>query len=167
VESLADWREKITGAVDRIIAVVAGLLAFAILIALIGIVNTLSLSVFERTPESAVVRALGLTRGQLRGTLLVEALLMAVVGAVVGVPFGVLYGWITTGVMFKDNTLVMHVPVGQLAGYIAVAALAGVAAAVLPAGRAAKTSVVSAMADAWFGSRTPVPAIGGTGVQDR
>ncbi len=146
IDSLADWREEITGAIDKIIGVVAALLGFAILIALIGIMNTLSLSVFERTRESAMVRALGLTRGQLRGTLLVEAVLMAVVGALVGISFGVTYGWITTALMFHDNALVMHVPVGQLTGYVALAALAGVVAAVLPARRAAKTSVVAAMA---------------------
>jgi putative ABC transport system permease protein len=147
VDSLADWREEITGAIDKIIGVVAALLGVAILIALIGIMNTLSLSVFERTRESAMVRALGLTRGQLRGTLLVEAVLMAVVGALVGISFGVTYGWITTRLMFRDNSLVMHVPLGELAGYVALAALAGVVAAVLPARRAAKTSVVSAMAE--------------------
>jgi putative ABC transport system permease protein len=147
VDSLADWREEITGAIDKIIGVVAALLGVAILIALIGIMNTLSLSVFERTRESAMVRALGLTRGQLRGTLLVEAVLMAVVGALVGISFGVIYGWITTRLMFRDNSLVMHVPLGELAGYVALAALAGVIAAVLPARRAAKTSVVSAMAE--------------------
>lgn len=147
VDSLADWREEITGAIDKIIGVVAALLGVAILIALIGIMNTLSLSVFERTRESAMVRALGLTRGQLRGTLLVEAVLMAVVGALVGISFGVTYGWITTRLMFRDNSLVMHVPLGELAGYVALAALAGVIAAVLPARRAAKTSVVAAMAE--------------------
>lgn len=147
VDSLADWREEITGAIDKIIGVVAALLGVAILIALIGIMNTLSLSVFERTRESAMVRALGLTRGQLRGTLLIEAVLMAVVGALVGISFGVTYGWITTRLMFRDNSLVMHVPLGELAGYIALAALAGAIAAVLPARRAAKTSVVAAMAE--------------------
>jgi putative ABC transport system permease protein len=147
VDSLADWREEITGAIDKIIGVVAALLGVAILIALIGIMNTLSLSVFERTRESAMLRALGLTRGQLRGTLLVEAVLMAVVGALVGISFGVTYGWITTRLMFRDNSLVMHVPLGELAGYVALAALAGAIAAVLPARRAAKTSVVAAMAE--------------------
>jgi putative ABC transport system permease protein len=142
VDSLADWREEITGAIDKIIGVVAALLGVAILIALIGIMNTLSLSVFERTRESAMVRALGLTRGQLRGTLLIEA-----VGALVGISFGVTYGWITTRLMFRDNSLVMHVPLGELAGYVVLAALAGVIAAVLPARRAAKTSVVAAMAE--------------------
>jgi putative ABC transport system permease protein len=145
VGSLADWRDKITGAVNQIIGVVAALLGFAILIALIGIMNTLSLSVFERTRESAMVRALGLTRGQLRGTLLAEALLMAVVGALVGVAFGVTYGWITTKTMFSDNSFVMRMPVGQLLAYVGLAAVAGVIAAVLPARRATKSSVVSAL----------------------
>ncbi len=147
VQSLASWRSRISNAVDQIIAVVAALLAIAILIALIGIMNTLSLSVFERTRESATLRALGLTRAQLRGTLLVEALLMGVVGALVGVSFGVLYGWATTRVMFSGVHPIVTIPVGQLVGYVALAALAGVVAAVLPARRAGRASIVAAMAD--------------------
>jgi putative ABC transport system permease protein len=110
--------------------------------------NTLSLSVFERTRESAVVRALGLTRGQLRATLLVEALLMAVVGAIVGISFGVVYGLATTKAMFgHETTLVMRVPMLHLLGYVALAALAGPVVAVVPAWRAARASIVSAMAE--------------------
>ncbi len=147
IGSLASWRSDVTSAVDQIIAVIAALLGIAILIALIGIMNTLSLSVFERTRESAMLRALGLTRGQLRATLLVEALLMGVIGALVGVGFGVLYGTVTTQTMFTTITPIITVPVGQLLGYVAIAALAGVVAAILPARRAARASIVSAMAD--------------------
>jgi putative ABC transport system permease protein len=148
VGSLASWRSDITSAVNQIIAVIAALLGIAILIALIGIMNTLSLSVFERTRESAMLRALGLTRGQLRATLLIEALLMGVIGALVGVGFGVLYGAVTTQTMFSTTIApIITVPVGQLLGYVAIAALAGVVAAILPAGRAARSSIVSAMAD--------------------
>ncbi len=145
--SIADWRAQITSAVDQLIAVIAALLAFAILIALIGIMNTLSLSVVERTRESALVRALGLTRGQLRATLLVEALLMGAVGALTGVGFGLLYGWVTTRTMFSGFAAVVTIPVGQLLLYVGIAALAAVLAAVLPARRAARASVVSAMAE--------------------
>jgi putative ABC transport system permease protein len=147
VGSIADWRDRITHAVDMLIGVVAGLLAIAIVIALIGIMNTLSLSVVERTRESATIRAVGLTRGQLRATLLTEALLMGFVGALVGVGFGLLYGWATTRVMFTGFAAVITVPVGQLLGYVALAALAAVLAAVLPARKAARASIVAAMAE--------------------
>ncbi|MFC7547221.1 ABC transporter permease [Plantactinospora sp. GCM10030261] len=145
VQSLAVWRDQITQAVEQLITVVAALLAVAIIIALIGIMNTLSLSVLERTRESAVVRALGLTRTQLRLTLLVEALLMGVVGASVGIGFGLLYGLLTARVMFDGIDPIVTVPAGQLAGYVTLAAVAAVLAAVLPARRAARSSVVAAM----------------------
>jgi putative ABC transport system permease protein len=144
---MAQWRADISNEVDQLITVVATLLAFAILIALIGIMNTLSLSVFERTRESALTRALGLTRGQLRATMLVEALLMGAVGALVGVGFGLVYGWATSRVIFTGVTVVATVPVGQLLLYLAIAILAAVVAAVLPARRAARSSIVAAMAD--------------------
>jgi putative ABC transport system permease protein len=148
VRSLADWRSEITSSVDTLIGVVAALLGVAILISLIGITNTLSLSVVERTGESATLRALGLTRTQLRGMLLAEALLIGVVGAAVGMSFGLLYGWATTRVLFSGFAAVITVPVGQLLGYLAVAGVAAVIAAVLPARRAARASVVAAMAQA-------------------
>ncbi|MFB9234675.1 ABC transporter permease [Plantactinospora siamensis] len=147
VLSLADWRGQITTAVDQLITVIAALLGVAIIIALIGIMNTLSLSVLERTRESAVVRALGLTRFQLRLTLLVEALLMGAVGAIVGIGFGVTYGLLTSRVMFSGIRPIITVPLGELAAFLGVAVVAAVLAAVLPARRAARASVVSAMAE--------------------
>jgi len=147
VGSIAEWRAQITSQVDTLIGVVAALLAIAILIALIGIMNTLSLSVVERTRESATIRAVGLTRGQLRAMLLTEALLMGLVGALVGVGFGLLYGWATTRVLFSGFAAILTVPVGQLLGYVALAAVAAVLAAVLPARKAARASIVAAMGE--------------------
>jgi putative ABC transport system permease protein len=147
VGSVAEWRAQLTSQVDTLIGVVAALLAIAILIALIGIMNTLSLSVVERTRESATIRAIGLTRGQLRAMLLTEALLMGVVGALVGVGFGLLYGWATTRVLFTGFAAIVTVPVGQLLGYVALAAVAAALAAVLPARKAARASIVAAMGE--------------------
>lgn len=147
VNSVAEVRAEITSVINATIMIITGLLGFAIIIALIGIMNTLSLSVLERTRESATVRALGLTRGQLRATLFAEAMLMALVGALVGSGLGLLYGQIATGVLFPGITMVTSVPVGQLLLQIGLAATAGVIAAVLPARKAAKASVVTAMAD--------------------
>jgi putative ABC transport system permease protein len=147
VDSMAEMRAQITSVVDTLIAVIAALLAFAIVIALIGIANTLSLSVLERTRESATTRALGLTRGQLRATLLAEAVLMSLVGAMIGIGFGVLYGWLTTRTLFGNLSAIMTIPYWQLLAYAVLTALAAIVAAVLPARRAAKASMVSAMAD--------------------
>lgn len=148
VDDLASIRAERGVAIRQIVAIIAVLLGFALVIALVGITNTLSLSVLERTRESALIRALGLTRGQLRETLLIEALLMAAAGAVVGVVFGVLYGWLTAEAAFGATGALLAVPVGQLVSFVGIAALAGAVAAVLPSHRAARASVVGAMADA-------------------
>ncbi|WP_238015620.1 ABC transporter permease [Dactylosporangium sp. AC04546] len=142
-DDLADVRDDRKAAVDQLVGIIAVLLACALLIALVGIANTLSLSVLERARESALLRALGLTRRQLAATLLVEALLMATAGALIGVAFGVLYGWLTTLAGFGAVDPLVAVPVGRLGLFVLLAALAGVAAAVLPARRAALSAVLS------------------------
>jgi len=148
VDDLASVRAERGAAIRQIVGIIAVLLGFALVIALVGITNTLSLSVLERTRESALIRALGLTRGQLRATLLIEALLMAAAGAVAGVAFGVLYGWLTAEAAFGATGALLAVPGGQLASFVGIAALAGAVAAVLPSRRAARASVIGAMADA-------------------
>ncbi len=147
VGDLAEFRDERNASIDQIVAVIAVLLALALIIALVGIANTLSLSVLERTRESALLRALGLTRGQLRATLLAEALLMAAAGAAVGVVFGLVYGWLTADAAFGDVETLVAIPVGQLSAFVGLAALAGTLAAVLPSRRAANVAVVVALAD--------------------
>ncbi|WP_369054793.1 FtsX-like permease family protein [Kineococcus terrestris] len=128
--------------------VVTGLLGVAVLIALLGVGNTLALSVVERRQESGLLRALGLTRRQLRALLAWEALLVAGVAGVLGVVLGTAYGLAgTSSVLAAEGPVVLDVPWAQVAGIVAVAALAGVLASVLPARRAALTSPVAAIAD--------------------
>ncbi|TNY35285.1 ABC transporter permease [Thermomonospora catenispora] len=144
VASTAGLKERFDEAIDTILAVVGGLLGLAVIIALFGIANTLGLSVVERTRESALLRALGVTRVQLRLMLSLEAVIMAVIGAVIGVGLGVVFGWAATESMAPSA--VPAVPYAQIAGLVALAVVAGLAASVLPARRAARTSVVESLA---------------------
>ncbi|HEY0119874.1 MAG TPA: FtsX-like permease family protein, partial [Cellulomonas sp.] len=137
---------------DRVIGVmlevVVGLLGVAVLIALLGVTNTLSLSVIERRRESATLRAIGLTRGALRGTLAVEGVLIAAVGAVLGSVFGLLYGWAGAATVLGEvGGFVPAVSWRDLALVLVVALGAGLLASVLPARSAARTPPVAALAE--------------------
>ncbi|MFC0038248.1 ABC transporter permease [Actinomadura rayongensis] len=144
VQSAAESKDQLTKAIDTVFMIFGGLLGLAIVIALFGIANTLSLSVVERTRESALLRAIGLTKRQLRRMLSVEALVMAVMGAVTGVVLGVAFGLAATEAMTEDS--ILAVPYGQIIAFVALAGLAGVLAAILPSRRAAKTSIVESLA---------------------
>lgn len=133
--------------IDTLLAVVLGLLAVAVIIALVGVANTLSLSVLERRRENATLRAMGLTRGQLRGMLAVEGVLIASVGALVGGVAGLLYGWAGAAVVLGGlGSLSLGVPWPQLAAVAVIALVAGLVASVLPARSAVRQSPVAALA---------------------
>ncbi|GAA1341045.1 ABC transporter permease [Arthrobacter roseus] len=147
VSGAAIERATFNQIIDVLLLVVTGLLAIAVLIALIGVANTLSLSVLERTRESSLLRALGLTRGQLRGMLAVEAVLIAGVAALIGCVLGSVYGWLGAQAALGSFAIVEpSVPWLQLAAVLAVAVVAGLLASVLPARRAAKLSPVEGLA---------------------
>jgi putative ABC transport system permease protein len=147
VNSVADLRTGLETTINQLLALFGGLLATSVLISLFGIANTLALSVRERTRESAVVRALGLTRAQLRATLLLEALLMGLVGALVGIAFGLIFGRIVVTTTFAAIGPVVVVPWLWIGGLAGLAAVAATLAAVLPARHAARSSIVAAMAE--------------------
>ncbi|WP_233257579.1 ABC transporter permease [Promicromonospora sp. AC04] len=133
--------------IDVILGIVVGLLAVAVLIALIGVANTLSLSVIERTRESAMLRAIGLSKGQLRATLAIEGMLIAGVGAVLGVVLGLLYGWAGAATALSAmGEVPLVVPWADIAIVLGVALVAGLVASVVPARAAVRTHPVAALA---------------------
>ena len=132
-----------------LLGVTTALLGVAVLIALIGVSNTLGLSVLERTRESALMRALGLQARSLRWMLLIEALLLAGVGVLVGVAAGVYFGWLGAASMASMLNTSMRVAVDlpQTLAMVLVAVLAAALASVLPGRGAAKASPTEALAD--------------------
>ncbi|TWG95598.1 putative ABC transport system permease protein [Nocardioides sp. J9] len=127
---------------------VVGLLAIAVVIALVGIANTLGLSVLERGREHALLRALGLTRRQVRRMLAVEAVLLSGVAALLGTALGVTYAWLGVQALVAPavSGAALVLPWGQLGLVVALSAAAGLAAAVLPARRAARTAPAAGLA---------------------
>lgn len=135
---------------DILLLVTTALLGVAVLIALIGVGNTLGLSVIERARESALLRALGMQRGSLRVMLLVEALLLALTGILVGVAAGVFFGWLGMTAIVRESgfdvSLQLGVDWAQTAGMIAIGVAAAALASVLPGRRAANATPTEALA---------------------
>ena len=147
VTGMLAQRAQLDGLLNGLLLVVTGLLAIAVLIALIGVGNTLALSVVERRQENGLLRALGLTRGQLRLVLAWEAALISGVAGVLGVAMGIGYGLTgVNSVLGGVGDVVPVIPWLQLVAIVVVATGAGLLASVLPARRAARTSPVAAIA---------------------
>ncbi|MEV4563108.1 FtsX-like permease family protein [Nonomuraea sp. NPDC049419] len=144
VNSATEVRGQFDETLDMVLMIMTGLLGLAILISLLGIANTLSLSVHERTRESALLRALGLTRPQLRRMLSVEALVLGLIGALVGVALGLVFGWAAMRALLEGSQYA--VPVPQVLLFVVLSGAAGVLAAVIPARRAARASIVGSLA---------------------
>jgi putative ABC transport system permease protein len=131
---------------DQLLVMVYALLALALVIAVLGIVNTLALSVIERTREVGLLRAIGLSRGQLRRMVRLEAVVIAVFGALLGVAMGLVFGTALMASLRDEGLEVTAVPGVQLLVVVAGAALCGVLAAAVPARRAARLDVLRAIA---------------------
>lgn len=135
--------------IDSMMALMVGLIAVAVLIALVGVANTLSLSVIERTRESATLRAIGMTRGQLRRSLAAEALLLSLVSGVTGVALGTLFGWLGSYMVFSlYATVALPFDWATNGLVLGVAALAALLASIAPARRAVSVPPVVALAEA-------------------
>ncbi|SDG14626.1 putative ABC transport system permease protein [Cellulosimicrobium cellulans] len=131
--------------VNQVLVILYALLALSIVIALLGIVNTLALSIIERTREIGLLRAVGLGRLQLAGVIAIESVLTAVYGTVLGVATGIGIGAALPGVLADEGLSTLAVPWGQVLAILGVAVVIGLVASVWPAIRAARLPVLDAV----------------------
>jgi putative ABC transport system permease protein len=146
VQDQAAFREQQAAFVDQLLNLVTALLSMAVLIALFGIANTLGLSIFERTRELGLLRAVGMSRSQVRRMIRWEAVIIAVLGALLGLAIGVFFGWALQQALEGEGVTELAIPGGQLAGYVVFAAIAGVLTAIGPARRASRLNVLESIA---------------------
>jgi len=144
VRSNAEYKDEIEGNVNQILYLIYALLAISLIISLFGIVNTLVLSIYERTREIGMLRAIGTTRRQLRRIIRYESVITSVIGAVLGIAVGILFGWIIAEGLAEQG-IEFAVPWGTLVVFLVLAVIAGVLAATLPARRAARLNVLEAL----------------------
>ncbi|MGH3244522.1 MAG: ABC transporter permease, partial [Spirillospora sp.] len=144
----AQVKDDAAGDIDLFLNLVLGLLVLSVLVAALGIVNTLALAVSERTREIGLLRAVGMQRRQLRRMIRYEAVVVSLFGAVAGVGTGVVLGIVLQRVMAGGDggMEVLAIPYGRLAVCVVAAAVIGVVAAVWPARRAARMNVLQAIA---------------------
>ena len=139
------YRQSRVKPIQQELMLVYALLALAILIALLGIGNTLALSIYERTRELGVTRAVGMTRAQLRAMIRCESVIIALQGTVLGPLVGVFFGWALVLAMRNQGITVFSLPVPSLVLVLVLAGLAGVVAAIGPSRRARKLSIMHAI----------------------
>ncbi len=146
IQTRAQFEKTQEQQVNQLLGLVYALLALAVLIALIGIVNTLMLSVFERTHEIGLLRAVGMKRRQIRAMIRSESVILAVFGAVIGIIVGTALGIALAWSLKNQGITNIEVPYSSLVVFLILSAILGLIAASWPARRAAKLDVLSAIA---------------------
>lgn len=146
LQDQAAFKKQVASQIDGLLIFVVILLMLAVFIALIGIVNTLALSIFERTRELGLLRAVGMARRQLKRMIRWESVIITILGAVLGLGVGAFFGWAAVSAMGDIGVDRLSFPAFRLSMFVVVAGLAGVVAAILPARRAAKLDVLDAIA---------------------
>jgi putative ABC transport system permease protein len=140
-----EYKHEQEAQIDQLLSLMYGLLGLALVIALIGIANTLALSIHERTRELGLLRAVGMTRPQLRRTVRAESVIIALIGAIEGLVVGTLLGCVVVRALQSQGVTRLTVPVVQLVVVAVLAVLAGVLAAAAPGRRAARLDVLRAI----------------------
>lgn len=141
----AQYKEQQAQQVNQLLNLVYGLLALALIIAFIGIANTLALSNYERIRELGLLRAVGMTRGQLRSSVRLESLIISLLGAFEGLILGIAFGWAIVAALRPQGITHLVFPVTQLLVIAAAAGLAGLVAAIAPSRHAARLDVLRAV----------------------
>jgi len=144
VQTRGEWIAAQGQDFDDFLAILYVLLALSVVVSLFGMVNTLVLSVHERTRELGMLRAVGMTRRQTRRMVRHESVITALIGAAVGLPLGISLAALVTAALSQYDVQ-FSVPLAQLAVFTAVAAVAGILAAIMPARRAGRLNVLEAL----------------------
>ena len=141
-----EFRGEQQAQIDQFLTVLVAILALSEIIAILGIVNTLALSVFERTRELGLLRVVGMSRRQMRRMVRWESVVIALFGGVVGIALGVFWGWAFARALQEQGVTVFRIPVVEVLLFVVGSMVAGVLAAVLPAWRASRLDVLEAIA---------------------
>jgi putative ABC transport system permease protein len=140
-----EFIKQASGNVQQLLGLIYGLLMLSIIIAIVGIVITLLLSVFERQREIGLLRAVGMTKGQVRTTVRWESVITSLIGAVMGIVLGVGLGWVIVFALRDKGLSTFHLPIGSTIFILIVSFVVGVLAAVYPAWRATKVDILAAL----------------------
>ena len=144
-QSRQEFQDSITGQVDQFLFLIYALLSLSVIVSLFGIVNTLVLSIHERTREIGMMRAIGTPRSLVRRIVRYEAVITALIGAALGLTVGFFLGVVTT-IALEDEGFILSIPYISLIMFAILAVIAGVLAAILPARRASRLNVLEALA---------------------
>lgn len=146
VQTFEELQSDAEDQINQLLNLITGLLGLAVIIALIGVTNTMTLSVYERTREIGLLRAVGLSRPQTRRMIRSEASIISVFGAILGVGIGIFFGWAILYALRDQGFTTFVIPFGTVALWIIVTGILGIVFALLPAWRASKLNVLEAIA---------------------